>query len=195
MSHLDSRGINAGHLAVVPARMAERWRRERDSRDAWTGSLAGDPARHRMRPAGPGKPHSEHCKRGAKGAGGGCEPQAHDFRILRQAPGGCRQPATGQSAPRQRPRDQRPHNRGPRPQSRATVRRRNRGRRELSPPLRQADFPRRSRTYGSAPLRISTGALSVRLRMETLVCVVWGWQQGLQARTQEREEPLQGNDR
>ena len=51
-----------------------------------------------MRPAGPGKPHSEHCKRGAKGAGGGCEPQAHDFRILLQAPGGCRQPATGQSA-------------------------------------------------------------------------------------------------
>ena len=98
MSHLDSRGINAGHLAVVPARMAERWRRERDSRDAWTGSLAGDPARHRMRPAGPGKPHSEHCKRGAKGAGGGCEPQAHDFRILRQAPGGYRQPATGQNA-------------------------------------------------------------------------------------------------
>ena len=72
LSHLDSRGINAGHLAVVPARMAERWRRERDSRDAWSGSLAGDPARHRMRPAGPGKPHSEHCKRGAKGAGGGC---------------------------------------------------------------------------------------------------------------------------
>ena len=101
----------------------------------------------------------------------------------------------GPERPRQRPRDQRPHNRGPRPQSRATVRRRNRGRRELSPPLRQADFLRRSRTYGSAPLKISTGALSVRLRMETLVCVVWGWQQGLQARTQEREEPLQGNDR
>ncbi len=30
LSHLDSWGIIAGHLAEVPARIAKRWRRERD---------------------------------------------------------------------------------------------------------------------------------------------------------------------
>ena len=43
MSHLDSWGIIAGHLAEVPARIAKRWRRVRDLRDAWSGPLgAGD---------------------------------------------------------------------------------------------------------------------------------------------------------
>ena len=43
MSHLDSLGIIAGHLAEVPARIAKRWRRVRDLRDAWSGPLgAGD---------------------------------------------------------------------------------------------------------------------------------------------------------
>ena len=37
MSHLDSWGIIAGHLAGVPAGIAKRWRRERDLRDAWPG--------------------------------------------------------------------------------------------------------------------------------------------------------------